>query len=197
MTKQEADALMKIPGNIKGAIFHTHAMFIRYKQGEGGIKMVEEKLKELGYPLKFKEIKSLKWYPEALSVLTILTAKDIFHWTENDIFEMGNAAPKYSFVVKVLIRHFLSIQRTFKEAGLSWKKNFDFGELEPHEINEQEKYLVLRVKGYKFHPLICVYHKGYFLRFAQFVLKGKNITVEETKCVFKGDPYHEYVVRWE
>jgi len=197
MTRQEADELSKIPGNVKGAIFQSHAVFIRFKKGDQGVKMVEEKLKELGHPLKFEEIKSLGWYPEALSSLVVVVAKDVFNWTDKDIFEMGNFAPKTSFVISLMVKYLLSPQIAFKAAGELWKKHLDFGELEAREFNKKEKYIVLRVKGYKFHPLLCIYGQGYYLRVAQFVIKSAKITIEETKCMFKGDPYHEYILRWE
>jgi len=194
---QKVKKLMKVPGNVRGTVFRTHAEYIRYRQGEEGVKAVEKKLKELGYPLKFKEFRHLGWYPEALSVLVIITAKELFNWTKSDIFDMGNSAPKYSFIVRLLMKTFLSIRRCFEETPKYWKKHYDFGVLEPYEINEKEKYVIVRLKEYKFHPIICIYFTGYFLRVTQFVLKNTKITSEETKCMFKGDPYHEFLVKWQ
>ena len=195
--KQEADRLMKIKGNVKGAVFFGHAAYVRYKEEEKGIKAIEDKLKELGHPLKFKEVKELDWYPEALSVLIIITAKEIFNWKDSDIFEMGNFAPKNSFIARLLMKYFLSLKKVFKECPKYWQKHFNFGEMKSCEINEKKKYIVFQIKGYKFHPLICIYLAGYFLRVAQFVIKSKNITIKEIKCVFKGDPYDEYIINWE
>lgn len=195
--KQEVGRLIKIKGNIRGVVFHSHATYIRYREGEKGIRAVEEKLKELGYLLNFKEIKKMEWYPEALSVLVILVAKEIFNWNNSDIFEMGNSAPKYSFIIGSLIKHFLSLKKVFEEVPKHWRKHFDFGEMESYKINEKEKYIVLRIKGYKFHPIICIYHAGYFLRIAQLSIESEKITIKETKCMFKGDSYHEYIIKWE
>ena len=47
MTKEEVDEIMKIPGNVRGAILQTHAVYIEHKKGREGVKMLEEKLKEL------------------------------------------------------------------------------------------------------------------------------------------------------
>lgn len=197
MTKEEVDEIMKIPGNNRGAILQTHAVYIRHKQGDEGVKMLEEKLKELGHPLKFEEVKPLSWYSEALSILIMVAAKDIFNWTDADIFEMGNMAPKSSFIVKLFIKYFVSLQKCFEQVPEHWRKNADYGEMEAHELNEKEKYVILWVKNSKSHPVSCIYRAGYFLRIAQFVIKSKKITIEETKCMFKGDPYHEYIIRWE
>ena len=197
MVKEEIEKIAQIKGNVRGAIFQTNATFIQKKRGEEGLRTVEKKMDELGYPVNFKEIKVGWWYPEFLSVLTILVAKDLFNWTEKDIFEMGNSAPKYSFISKTLITYFLSFKRFMAEVPKYWKKHFDFGKLEVAKFDEAKKYIILREKGYRFHPLICLYHAGYYQGVTKYVIKSEKISVEETKCVFKGDPYHEYVIRWK
>lgn len=195
--KEIADKLMEIKGNVRGEVIRNDFNYIRYREGEEGVRKVEEKLKELGYPLKFKEIRPMEYYPEALSVLVIFLAKEIFQWTESDIFDMGNSAPKYSFFTKLLMRYFLSLKKCFEESPNYWKAHFDFGSLETVEFNEKEKYAIIRIKGYKFLPIMCFYHAGYFLRIVQFILKNENPTIEETKCVYKGAPYHEYKIKWK
>jgi len=197
VAKKEADRIMKIKGNVRGAVFYTHAAFIKEKEGEKGIELLENELAELGYPLRFNEVKTLAWYPEALSVLTIITAKRIFNWTEADIFEMGNLAPKYSFVVKLLMSYFISPKKCFQEAPKYWRKHYDFGELNSQEYDEDKKYCFIKFKGYKFHPLLCTFFRGYFLRIAQYVIQSKKITIKETKCVHKGDSFHEFLIEWE
>lgn len=196
ITKELTEELMRIEGNVKGEVIRINFLYIREKKGEKGVELVEERLKELGYPIKAERIKTFAWYPEALSVLLILVAKDIFQWQDSDIFDMGNSAPKYSFIVKLLIRYFVSPQKSFRESPRYWRKHFDFGELETIEFNEKEKYLILRVKGYAFHPTICFFHKGFFLKIGQFVINSEKLSIKETKCVYKGDPYHEYLISW-
>lgn len=195
--KEESAKLMEIKGNVRGEVLRVNVAYIKFREGEEGLVLVEEKLKELGFPLKLKGFKSLKWYPESLSVLIILIAKEIFNWKDKDIFEMGNSAPKSSFIVQLLMRNFLSSRKSFEESPKYWKAHFDFGELETYEFNEEEKYFTILIKGYKFHPIMCIYYSGYFLRIAQLFIKSEKITVEETKCVFKGDPYHEYIIKWQ
>lgn len=195
--KKEIDRLMSLKGGVIGEVFKTHAVYIRHREGEKGVKAVEEKLTELGYPFKFKEIVPLEWYPEGLGVSIILIAKKIFDWTDEDVFDMGNSAPKYSFIVKTFIQHFISPERMLNESQKYWHRHFDFGKVEIVEFNKEKKRLIMRVIGYKFHPIICKFHAGYLLRIAQFVLNSKKIDIKETKCVHEGDPYHEYLVTWE
>ena len=195
--KEEAEKIVQIKGNVRGAIFQTHAIFIQRKRGEEGLRAVEKKTAELGYPVNCKKIKVGGWYPESLSVLIILVAKDLFNWTEKDIFEMGYSAPKYSFISKTLMAYFLSLKRFLVEVPKYWKKHLDFGELRVVEFDEAKKYIILHEKSYKFHPIMCIYHAGYYQGITKYVVKSEKISIEETKCVFKGDPYHEYVIRWE
>jgi hypothetical protein len=195
--KKEAERLMKIEGNIKGAALKTHALYIRKRIGKKGVKLIEEKLKELGYPFEFEKIKPFDWYPEGLNVLILLVIKELFNFTDKDIFEMGNNTPKTSFLAKLFMKYFVSMDKILEEAPHYWRKYFDFGELEIKEYNKKEKYVVFRVKDYKFHPLKCIFHAGYFLRVAQFVLESKKISIKERKCFFKGDPFHEYEIKWK
>lgn len=194
--KQIAENLMQIKGNIRGEVFRTHEIYIRLKEGEKGVIEVEEKMAELGCPLKFKEIRALDWYQEALSVLAILVAKELFGWNEQDIYEMGNQAPKYSLIIRLVMKYFFSIRKAVEESPGYWVKHYDFGELEVAEFNEGKRQVILRIKGYKFHPLICSYHRGYFTRITQLASGSNNVTTEEVRCMFKGDPYHEYQIRY-
>ena len=34
MTKEEVDEIMKIPGNVRGAILQTHAVYVSHKKGD-------------------------------------------------------------------------------------------------------------------------------------------------------------------
>lgn len=148
--KSEAERLMKIPGNVKGAVFQTHAIYVRHRQGEKGVKMVEEQMGKLGYPLKFSKIKTFNWYPEALNVLTILTIKELFNWTEKDVIEMGNFAPKYSLVMKILLKYFVSVRKVFESAPIYWKKHFDFSDVEPYKIDEEKNMPSYELKAINF-----------------------------------------------
>jgi hypothetical protein len=199
VTKEEADRLMKIPGNTRGAVLHGHFDYIRNSKGEKGLKAVEQRLEELGYPIKAKEIVNLKWYSEALSNLIVLVYADIFQLEEKDIFEMAYQAPSYSLVVKLLMRHLIGLEKVFKEIPRYWRENFDFSKLETTEFNLKEKWAVLRLKGYhKYHPLSsCVYFQGYFLRIGEMVYNQGKIKVEHTKCLFKDDPYEEFKITWK
>lgn len=199
--KKEVDLILeqtkKNKGNVRGEILRDIFSYILEKKGKGGIKAVEEKLEELGHPFKFEEIRFFEWYPNSIALLVMLVIKEIFNWDDSDFFDMGNSAPKYSLIIKMLMKYLISVKKVCQEAPKYWRKHFDFGELEPLIVNEKEKYIIIRIRGHKFIPSICVYNAGYFLRVLQFCVKSKNINIKETKCMLRGDSYHEYVVKWE
>lgn len=195
--KEIADELMKIEGNVRGTILFSNLQFILKRQGKEGLKKVEEKLKELGYPFEFQKIKQLDWYPEALSHLILLICQEIFGWKEEDFFEMGYQAPQLSVVFKFLMKYFVSLKKAFLETPNYWKKHINVGELVPYQLNEKEGFVILQLKDYKFHYLGCVYKKGYFTRLLEYLLPNKKIATTETKCVHRGDSFCEFLIKWQ
>jgi len=67
--------------------------------------------------------------------------------------------------------------------------------MEVSKFNEENKELVIRLKDFKLHPLYCIYLEGYIERVLLFVEQG--VETRETKCPFRGDPYHEYTSKWK
>jgi hypothetical protein len=140
----------------------------------------------------------MEFYPVGLRILSLLAIKEIFNLDEKEIVKMGFLATKVSLILKLFMRYFISLQRVFfREAPKMWKKHYTLGEVIPVDLDEEEKYLVLRLKDCKFHPIFCHYLGGYFCGVAQLMLGSEKIKFEETKCPFKGDRYHQYLIKWQ
>jgi len=198
LNKNEVEKILKIKGETRGAVFHTDARYILDKKGNQGLEELRKKLKVLGQQdIYSKEIKSTGWYPLGLRVISLLLIKETFDWNEKEIFNMGMSAPKHSFIVKTLLRYFISIEKTFEESAKYWEKHYTVSKLEAPEINLKEKRLVLRLVDFKIHPILCVYFRGYFKSIASLVVKTDKMTIKETKCPFDGDSYHEFVIKWK
>ena len=199
ITKEEIQKLMKIKGEARGVVFKTDAEYILSEKGEEGLKKLEEELERLGHPLKYREIKTMDFYPVGLRVLSLLAIKKVFNFDDEKIKDMGLVATKKSLIIKLFIRYFLSVQRVvFKEAPRMWRKHWSIGELIPLELDEEKKRTIFRVKNFDLHPLYCsVYLRGYFSGILQMLVKSPKITCQETKCSFRGDEYHEYLIKWE
>ncbi len=196
-TLQETiERLKKFPGKVRGEIFLNHAEYIKEKEGRGGLKKLEEKLEDLGVSIEFKKVKSVEWMNEGLSALVILVCKEIFYWEDRHVFEMGHSAPRFSLGLRVLAKNVILPRRLFEESPVYWKNLFDFGYIEPVGFEENLQQATLRIHEYQTHPLLCIYHAGYIKGLAEFVLKTDKVDVDEMKCVYKGDPYTEYKIKW-
>jgi len=197
ITKKVAEELMSIPGKVRGAVLQTDAEYVRQKKGEEALGKVEEELEKIGVPIDYGNIKATSWYPIGLRAISLLVIKKVFNLDNKEIEDMGNTAPKYSFVVKALVKYFITFERSYKESPKYWEKHYLLGELEAADYDLKKKYYTIRLKNFKIHPILCVYLKGYFVRMGQLILKGENFRAKETKCQFLGDPYHEFLVEWD
>ncbi|MFH1427996.1 MAG: hypothetical protein ABIG60_05755 [Patescibacteria group bacterium] len=195
--KKAAEELMKIEGKVRGEVILNRLEYIRSQKGEESINKIAKELNNLGHPLNIKKIHSLGWYSESLSILIILISQKLFKWGDKEIFAMGNNAPKISFIVKLLMKYFISLEMTFKASPQNWAKHRSVGSISHVKYEKNKNKLTFRINNYKFHPIMCIYLKGYFLAFASLVIRNKEVQVIETKCMFKNDPYHEYLVTWK
>ena len=197
ITQSEIKKLMKIPGQARGQVFFTDFEYVKQIKGENAAQSLKEKIKKLDVPLDYENIETTKWYPLGLRVISLLVIKEILDLTDKDIEEMGRTAPKLSFIAKILMKTFVSIEKSFKETSNYWKKHYSVGELVPFEIDIAGKHTILRLKNFKVHPILCLYLKGYFYMMARFILKTQKVVIEETKCPFSGGDFHEFSVKWE
>lgn len=198
LSKDEVDKMMKIPGDVRGTILKGHFEYVKDLKGEEGVRLVEKRLEELGYPLRLKELIENKWYPESLACLFVLVCVEIFNWDQGDVRKMAYESPKYSFIVKLLMQHFVKIEKSFKMAPFYWRKHFNFSRMEVGGFSEKEKCGIIRlVDFHKYHPLICEYHRAYFQKIAEMMLGQRKVRVEHPKCLFREDNCEEFKIIWE
>lgn len=187
--------LLKIPGEARGVILKTDGEFVLREKGQKGLKRVEAELRKLGCPIQYQKIESMAFYPLAWRVASLLIIQKVFNFDEQKIKEMGAAAPKVSLIIKLFLQYFISFSAIFKQMPRMWKKHYTVGELEPVQLNEKEKIIVIRVKDFNLHPLFCLYLCGYFSEIIKMIVK-KISSCQERKCFFKKAKYHEYVLRY-
>jgi hypothetical protein len=195
--KKEADLIMSKKGEVKGEVLRDHFIYAKRKYGQEAVNRIEARLKELGYELKFNEIKPLDWYPDAYCGLILVIMKDEFNLTDQGIYQMGWDATRYSFiVVKLLLRYLLSVEKLFSEPQKHWDKHLNFGRVKVIELNSLEKRIILRVEDYDIHPTTCFYQAGYYAGLIHYTTGSDKTKVTETKCLHKEDLYHEYLIEW-
>ena len=196
--KEKLSKLAKIKGEVRGVAFKTDMEFILKEKGEKGLKKVEDELKKIGFPIEYKTIKVMDFYPIGLRVISLLVIKETFDFDDEKIKSMGVFAAKVSLIIKLFVKYFFSIQRVFfKEAPKMWEKHYTISKLIPVELNEKKKYAILQVEDLALDPVFCTYLGGYFCSILQMVINTNAIDFQETKCPFRGDKYHEYFLKWQ
>lgn len=196
--QEEVNRIMKKSGNVRGDILRDHFLYIKEKEGDSGVQKMESLLEECGYSLKFSEIKEMDWYKDAFCGLFLYLLNKFFGWNEDEFFRMGERVTKYSFIAtRILLRYFISMDVLLREAPKIWKKHVDFGNLEVVDYDKEKKHVFIKITDYDIHPFTCSYQRGYYKGLFGYVLKEKNITVEEEKCIYHGDPFHLYKISWK
>lgn len=204
LTKELIKKLMRNKDEIRGIDFKTDADFVLKEKGKKGLKKVEKRMAELGYPIKYKEIFSTAFYPIGLRVLCLLVIKGVFDWNNKKIKEMGEAAPKFSLFIKILMRFLGSLRELKKEVKKTWMRYHTTGEMgliTPRNIDFKTLRRPgggcrIKLTGHKIHPVYCIYLSSYLAKTCEMVIRGGPVKCKETKCPFKGDKYHEFVLKW-
>lgn len=137
----------------------------------------------------------MDFYPVWLEALVLSGSKRLFHYDDKKFQEMGRFEPKVSFLIRMFMKYFFSPERVAKEAPKIWRESYTIGDLEIAKFEPGKKEAIVHLKNFKLHPLQCQNLIGYFASVLQMIT-GEPVVCRETKCVFKGDEYHEFVLTW-
>jgi hypothetical protein len=196
LTKEIAKKLMEIKGEARGITLKVDWETILKEKGKEGIKKLEEKMAELGCPLKYEEIKEMDFYPIGYEAISILAIKEIFGLDEKDLENLGAKAVKFSIFLRIFMKYSFSHRLLIEEAPKMWRRHYTVGDLEVVKFDEKEKIAIIVLKNFSLHREFCATLKGYFSKIVEITL-GKPINCKETKCTFLGDQYHEFLLTWE
>jgi hypothetical protein len=148
----------------------------------------------MGYPIDYSTVKAMAWYPIGLRAISLLAIKRALNWDDAQIKEMGKNAPKYSLITKLMLRYFANPDIIAPRAGTYWHKNYSVGSLEGKVIDHSA---IIRLRDFLIHPILCTYLEGYFACVLSMIVGQDNkLSVEETKCMHRGDEHHEFLLRW-
>jgi hypothetical protein len=194
--KNFAVRIMAIKGQIRGLGLKHDLEYILKMWGEEGLKEVERELERLGYPLRYREIKEMDFFPIGTGILVLTIVKNFFDVPEEKIADVCAFHPKTPLVAKLFMKYFYSIPKIMERTQKMWREYWTIGEIDFKEYNENDKYAILQVRDFDLDPLVCRCLDGYFRSMAESVLGKGNITVKETKCSFKGERIHEFIIKW-
>ena len=197
ITRAEFQEIIKLEGQVRGSALNTDAACVESREGKEGLQKVEQSFRQLGYPIEYKQIKGMGWYPLCLRVLSLCVIKDTFDLDDSEIQNMGDIAPKFSFLVKVFMKLTGVSGNVADCAPNYWRMHYSIGDVRVSKIDDHEGYLLVQLTNFRVHPVLCHYFEGYFRRLLQFGFVDQNVESKETKCAFNGDPFHEYRITWK
>ena len=185
------------PGEERGEDVKNVINYVIKKEGESGLAELYKELAKCGYKIPdIEKINAIDWIPSSLPTIVMLTSAKIFNWSEEDIINEGKTVASFSLFLKTFIKYFVSPKRTFEIAAKNWHKHFTFGRMEVADYDSSNKRLVIRLHHFKKHPITCIYLGGFCSKIVSVATGNSDVKIRETKCEFKGDPYHEYVFEW-
>lgn len=194
--ESEFKSIIEIPGEVRGAAFLTDAEYIHAVRGGDGLRQIESSLGSYGIQLSYGAIRAMQWLPLRTRALSMVMMREHFGWQENDFHAMGDIGPKHSFIIRLMGRFVASPKAVFESAPAYWKKYYTVGSIEQVTIDLERRLWAFRLINFKVHVMYCWYLKGYFSRLIQHTIPKQKITVEEVRCIFKGDDVHEFKCGW-
>jgi hypothetical protein len=196
LTKELAKKLMEIEGEARGVTLKVDWEIILKEKGEEGLRRLEEKMAEVGCPLKYKEIREMDFYPIGYDAISMLAIKELFGLSEKDLEILGTKAVKFSIFLRIFMKYSFSRNLLIQEAPKMWRRHYTIGDLEVLKFDEKEKLVILRLKNFSIHPIFCAPLRGYFSKVVEIIV-GKPTTCQETSCPFRDDNYHEFSIKWK
>jgi len=174
----------------------SYGAYILEEEGEEALKKLEEVMEKIGYPIKYKEIETLGFYPIGMEAVTFLAIQTLFDYDETKFREMGGFELSSSLLMKIFMKYFISLEKAAEELPRIWEQHFSLGSLKLVELNKEERYLIVRLTDFCIHPLHCTVLIGVLVNAVRMITKCKEVVCEETKCMHQGDDCHEFLLRW-
>ena len=195
ISKEEIDELLSLKGEVRGMGIKTHADFVLKEEGKEGLEKLEKAMEGIGRPIKFKKIKSTSHLPLGVEAIVLVVIQRLFNYDDKKFQEIGVFHTKLSLIIRLFMKYFVSFDKMKIEAPKIWRKYFTVGDLKITSLDKEKKCATFRVDDFKFHPLHCQILIGTFITIIQMMVNGKA-TCEETKCIYRGDDCHEFLLKW-
>lgn len=197
LNKEIAERLMKTEGEGRGMNLKDDAEFVSRKEGKEGLKRLEEELKKIGCPIKYEKLRRLDFYPLGWRAISLLAIKKVFGWRDKEFRELGGFTVSFPLIIKIYMKLFHSPETIIKRAPKMYHEYFTKGELTISDYSEEKKYAIVEIRDLSLHPIFCLVVEGYLENIVRMVVGIKEVKCQETKCSFRGDEYHEYLIEWE
>lgn len=182
VSKQDLEEIKKMKGQIIGSSLKTDREFILERKGKGGLEKVEREMAKLGYPLKYEEIENYQWYPVQLDPLFLSVSQRTFNWDDKVMWEWGRWGAKTHFIVKLMIRYFISKEIIAKSANKFWRKYYTRGTLD-FKLSKKENSGIVTIRDFITCPAQYRYLEGYFFQIMSLVVPPEKLKVEQVEAL--------------
>ena len=199
LTKELTSQLVKIEGECRGATIETDWDYIFHQKGQSGINKLEAKMASLGYPLKYKQIKTLSFYPLGLEALSMLAIKKLFNLSDQEFEEMGALAVQHSFLMKVFLKYFVSLELISEQIPKIWHRHYSIGDLNMSEFSQKKRYAILMLKNFPLppsvHNLYWAVFRGFYSKVTQIIVQFP-VTCQDSDCKSGEKPCRQFLLKW-
>jgi len=181
-------------GHCRGVTFCTNVCYILDEEGEDVMLTIQNRVNELGHDVDFSDLRNTFWYPLKFRTDFLEAVRAVLGWDMDKFREMGRSAPRLSPIMTFYMRDLESIQTLISRSPVYWAKHYDIGDLEHGDIRENGS--SLRLLDFPANELLCAYLTGYYIGAGELT-GASGVEVVEVKCPGKGDPYHEFEIKWD
>jgi len=195
-TKEAVEKIMKVKGEARGVHFKNDAEFVLKEKGEKGLAMVEKELSGMGCPIDYKKIDQFDFYPAGLRAVSLLAIQKTFNWPDEKIRELCEYSMGFSWVIRLLMKYFFSVEKVAKNVSKTWSQYFTAGQVLVKEYDLEKKYAIIIIKDFDLHPIYCRCFEGVVPGVFKMVVSSKKIVCKEIECAFKGGKEHKFLMKW-
>ncbi len=195
ISKEELDKASLVIGELRGLGMKNELEFILKEEGPEGLERLEQTMEQLGFPIKYKEIKAMNFYPLSTYVVTLLVMDNLFHYNNEKIQEKGEFLTKVSLVVRLYLKNFVSLEKVAKDVSKMWRKYYTIGDFKIMELDEEKRCGIIRLENFYLHPFHIETLKGYFRAIVKMVVKSE-VVCEERKEFDGDEKNHEFSLKW-
>jgi hypothetical protein len=193
----ELEAATKIfgkNGKLRGVVLRTDADYVRKHYGEQALACVEIVTTEMGAPIVYDSIKAMAWYPASLRGISLLAIMRVLDFQDEDLRQMGWAAPRNSIITKLMMRYFTSLRMLVDRLPAYWRRNYEVGSLSG-KLSDHSAQLLL--EGLEIPPKMFPYIEGYFTSVVSMVIgNDSEIRMTNIERVVGDGACYKLVISW-
>ena len=169
LNKEIAQKAMTMEGEVRGVSFKGELEYILRTKGKEALTEIEEELAQVGYPIKYDEIRPMNFYPMGWEVIILLAIKKLFNLSDEEFRKMGEFESKLSLIVRVFMKHLFSLDLAAKEAPKVWRKNYTVGELKVVELDKEKRQGTIIIEDFKVSHILCIAIEGFLASMVKMI----------------------------